>query len=41
MVVEPLKIKSKSNYNWDDIVYIYDYIYSLYDFDVNLVKVIK
>ena len=34
MVIESLKIKSKSNYNWDDIAYIYD-------FDVNLVKVIK
>ena len=34
MVIKSLKIKSKSNYNWDDIVYIYD-------FDVNLVKVIK
>ena len=34
MVIKSLKIKSKPNYNWDDIVYIYD-------FDVNLVKVIK
>ena len=34
MVIQSLKIKSKCNYNWDDIVYIYD-------FDVNLVKVIK
>ena len=34
MVIKALKIKSKSNYNWDDIVYIHD-------FDVNLVKVIK
>ena len=34
MVLKSLKIKSKSNCNWDDIVYIYD-------FDVNLVKVIK
>ena len=34
MVIKSLKIKSRSNYNWDDIVYIYD-------FDVNLVKVIK
>ena len=34
MVIESLKIKAKSNYNLDDIVYIYD-------FDVNLVKVIK
>ena len=34
MVIKSLKIKSKPSYNWDDIVYIYD-------FDVNLVKVIK
>ena len=34
MVIESLKIKTKSNYNWDDIVYIY-YI------DVKLIKVIK
>ena len=34
MVIESLKIKTKSNYDWDDIVYIYD-------FDVNLVKIIK
>ena len=34
MVIKSLKIKSKSNYNWDDIVFIYF-------FDVNLVKVIK
>ena len=31
MVIESLKIKTKSNYNWDDMIYIYD-------FDVNLVK---
>ena len=34
MVIESLKIKTKSNYNWDDIVYIY-YI------DIKLKKVIK
>ena len=34
MVIESLKIKTKSNYNWDDVIYIYD-------FDVNLVKVVK
>ena len=34
MVIESLKIKTKSNYNWDDIVYISD-------FDVKLIKVIK
>ena len=34
MVIESLKIKTKSNYNWDDIVYIYDT-------DVKLIKVIK
>ena len=34
MVIESLKIKTKSNYDWDDILYIYD-------FDVNLVKIIK
>ena len=34
IVIESLKIKTKSNYNWDDIVYIY-YI------DVKLIKVIK
>ena len=34
MVIESLKIKTKTNYNWDDMGYIYD-------FDVNLVKVIK
>ena len=32
MVVESLKIKNKSNYFWDDMVY-------LNDFDVKLVKV--
>ena len=34
MNIESLKIKTKTNYNWDDIVYIY-YI------DVKLIKVIK
>ena len=34
MVIESLKVKTKSNYNWDDIVYIYDN-------DVKLIKVIK
>ena len=34
MVIKSLKIKTKTNYNCDDMVYIYD-------FDVNLVKVIK
>ena len=34
MVIESLKIGTKSNYNWDDIVYIYD-------IDVKLIKVIK
>ena len=34
MNIESLKIKTKFNYNWDDIVYIY-YI------DVKLIKVIK
>ena len=34
MVIESLKIGTKSNYNWDDIVYAY-YI------DVKLIKVIK
>ena len=34
MVIKSLKIKTKSNYNWDDIVYIYD-------IDVKLIKVIK
>ena len=32
--MESLKIKTKSNYNWDDIVYVYD-------IDVKLIKVIK
>ena len=34
MAIESLKIKTKSNYNWDDIVYISD-------FGVKLIKVIK
>ena len=34
MVVEPLKIKNKSNYFWNDMVY-------LDDLDVKLVKVVK
>ena len=34
MAIESLKIETKSNYNWDDIVYIYDV-------DVKLTKVIK
>ena len=34
MVIESLKIKTKSSYNWDDIVYVYD-------IDVKLIKVIK
>ena len=34
MVIESLKIKTKANYNWNDIVYVYDV-------DVILIKVIK
>ena len=34
MVIESLKIGTKSNYNWDDIVCVYD-------IDVKLIKVIK
>ena len=34
MVIESLKIETKSSYNWDDIVYISDV-------DVKLIKVIK
>ena len=34
MNIESLKIKTKTNYNWDDLIYIY-YI------DVKLIKVIK
>ena len=34
MVIESLKIKTKSNYNWDDVVYVHE-------IDVKLIKVIK
>ena len=34
MNIQSLKIKTKTNYNWDDIVYIND-------FDVNLLEIIK
>ena len=34
MVIESLKIKTKTNYNWDDIVYVYDV-------DAKLIKIIK
>ena len=34
MVIESLKIKTKSNYYWDDMAY-------LDDFDVKLVKVVR
>ena len=34
MVIESLKIKTKSNYNWEDIVYVHDT-------DIKLIKVIK
>ena len=34
MVIESLKIKTKTNYNWDDVVYIHD-------INVKLIKVIK
>ena len=34
MNIESLKIKTKTKYNWDDIVYIND-------FDVNLYEIIK
>ena len=34
MIIESLKIKTKTNYDWDDIVYVYD-------IDVKLIKVIK
>ena len=34
MNIESLKIKPKTNYNWDDIVYIND-------FDLNLLEIIK
>ena len=34
MVIESLKIKSRSYYFWNDIIY-------LNDFDINLVKIVK
>ena len=34
MVIKSLKIETKSKYNWNDIVYVYD-------IDVKLIKVIK
>ena len=34
MDIKPLEIKTKTNYNWDDIVYIND-------FDVNSLEIIK
>ena len=34
MDITSLKIKTKTDYNWDDTVYVYD-------FDVNLVEIIK
>ena len=34
MDIESLKIKTRTNYNWDDIVYIND-------FDSNLLEIIK
>ena len=34
MVIESLKIETKSSYNWNDVVYVYD-------IDVKLIKVIK
>ena len=34
MNIESLKIKTKTSYNWDDIVYVYD-------IDVKLIKAIK
>ena len=34
MNIESLKIKTKTNYDWDDVVYIYDV-------DVNAVEIIK
>ena len=34
MNIESLKIKTKTSYDWDDIIYIYD-------FDSNLLKIIK
>ena len=34
MIIESIKIKAKTNYDWDDIVYFYD-------IDVKLITVIK
>ena len=34
MDIKSLEIKTKTNYDWDDTVYIYD-------FDINLVEIIK
>ena len=34
MDIKSLKIKTKTNYDWDDVVYIYD-------FDVNTLEIIK
>ena len=34
MNIESLKIKTKTSYDWDDLIYIYD-------FDANLLKIIK
>ena len=34
MLIESLRIKTKSNYNWDDIVYVFN-------IDVKLIKVLK
>ena len=34
MVIKSLKIKIKTNHSWDNMIYIYD-------FNVNLVKIIK
>ena len=34
MDIEPLKIKTQDNYNWDDIIYIND-------FDKDLLEIIK
>ena len=34
MNIKPLEIKTKTNYNWDDIIYIND-------FDVNALEIIK
>ena len=34
MDIEPLKIKTQDNYNWDDIIYIND-------FNENLLEIVK